>query len=843
MSTAEQARHILVIEDQKSRRIVPLQENTYAIGRDPHNGILLYDRQVSRHHATLLRVTDYQSEKTAYRVIDGNLQGKKSTNGIVVNGKYCLSHELKHGDQIRFGNKSKASYQIVSNASDLDLLKVSNSSGNGQSFADSLFLDAILSETSTIPPNEELPQLAAPLVSDPSQTIVLEKDLEPQPVQKLPETNALAEFSPHPIIELNFQGEIIYLNPAAHLKFSNLKPALSDHPILAELLNRELASDGTVFVREIQVDRAFFEQHVYYFPQEQRVRSYLFEITAYKQRESQLSNAKDRYRLFAEQSSEGILLVDADSKRVLEANHAYCELAGYSSAELIGESLYQLITLEREALDRQLQQVNTQEPHTIDKLLLRAREGSPILVSSKISWATYQGQAVWCWAVRDIRSFQQLEEQLKYQSLHDPVTQLPNQTFFTQQLERALERAQHHQHLMAVIFLDLDSFSYINNTAGHAIGDRLLHNFAQRLSSIIHPGNTLARWGSDEFALLLPQIKNTEETAKLSQQIFDALALPFEIERSQFAIKCSIGIAIYPQDGEDSQSLLKNADTALHRTKAQGRNHYQFYNPDLTAEAAQIWKLEGLLHRALEKKQFSLHYQPQINLATGKVTGMEALLRWEHPQLGVIAPRQFLPLAQKTDLILQLGKWVLKTACQQALAWQKDNLPLRPIAVNLSAREFGQSNLAEVVARVLDETGLDPQWLELEITELILRQHLNSARKTLQDLQNLGVRIALDDFGEGIAALGYLKYFAFRTLKLHQTFIRDMRDRAEDRAIVSAILALGRGFNLRIVAEGVETQQQLDILTSLQCEEAQGYWFSRPLEAKAATEFLMTNHQ
>ncbi|GBF79631.1 EAL domain-containing protein [Aphanothece sacrum] len=832
MSNVSEVRHILVIADQKSRRIVPLAQSNYSIGRDPNSSILLYDRQVSRHHATLLRINDVQNEQPCYRIVDGNLQGKRSTNGITINGKYCLSHELQPGDLVRFGSKSQANYYVIANSEELDLLKQGNNLGNKTS--ESNHLDTFLNDH-TIMPLEEL------FIEDEEEnqeTMRFGKVCQTNKPSHQIDLSSLIDSNPYPIIEINFPEKITYINPTAKVKFPDLNEVKLDHPILQGLVLNSSGKDETYLVREVKVDEDYYEQHIYYAKDNNSLMTYLFDITKYKQREEKLRASKDRYRLFLEQGTEGILLVDRQSKNIIEANQAYCKLLGYSSAEIIGLSLYELIALEREVIKQELVLVTAEKPYIIKESLHRHRNGSLISVAGKISETLYQGQEVFCLVIRDILERKQAEEKLKYQSLHDPLTNLPNRLLLNKQLAIALAHAQRHQHLLAVIFLDIDSFTHINNTLGHTIGDRVLQSFGKRLESCVRTGDTVSRWGSDEFTLLLPQISNTEDTIKLAQRIFDNLQRPFIIEEHQLKIKCSIGIAVYPQDGENSEILLKNADAAMNRTKEQGRNHYQFYSPNLTDESSLLLRIESLLHQAIEKKQFYLHYQPQISLATGKIVGMEALLRWQHPSLGVIPPQKFIPLAEKTDLMLHINKWVLKTACAQNRSWQKDGLPSIPIAVNLCSREFQQPNLAEIVARVLDETALDPQWLELEVTELTLRQHLNLARKTLKDLQNLGVRIALDDFGRGFSSLGYLKQFSFRTLKIDQEFIRDFRGTSEEMGLISAVLAIGRGFNIRVVAEGVETPEQLQLLREIDCQEVQGYLFSYPLSAKEATEFL-----
>jgi diguanylate cyclase (GGDEF)-like protein/PAS domain S-box-containing protein len=826
MSNAQDTRHVLVVEDQKSKRIVSLIESTYSIGRDPTSSIILYDRQVSRHHATLLRVTDYQNHQEYYRIIDGSLQGKKSTNGLTVNGQYCFSQELKTGDAIRFGSKVKASYHLISDLAELDNLKVA-------------FKDDELPEITQLLPN--LPYNST-LDFDSKNTIIFKAVENEESQNAILTPTPTVESSPFPMFELNFAGEIIALNAAAIYKFPDLKKDGSNHPILAGLVQESTTKEGTSYVREIQVGEDSFEQHIHYLPDSKLVRSYLFEITKYKRLENQLNHDTSYYRFLVEQTSEGILLAEFNSKNIIDANPSYCKLTGYELDEIKQLNLYQIVAIEREIIDNELAQVELLKSYHVEESLHRCRDGSLINIEARISRGMFKNKDVFCLGIRDISERKRSEERMQYQAFHDSLTNLPNRVLFNKQLAIALAEAQRNQTLLAVMFLDLDSFKHINNTLGHSIGDQLLQSFSRRLTACVRAGDSVARWESDEFTVLLPRIKNTEDTVKLSYRIFEALKQPFAIDKYQLQLKTSIGIAIYPQDGDDQETLVKNADAALSRTKKQGRNHFQFYTPMMSEEALVLLKIETLLHQALDRQEFSLVYQPQINMKNGEITGMEALLRWNHPELGAIAPSKFLPLAEKTDLMLHIGKWVLTTACRQNLAWQKDGLPPVPIGVNLSYREFQQPNLAETVARVLDQVGLDPQWLELEFTEKTLRHHLNSAPQIFQDLQNLGVRLCLDDFCTGHSAIGYLKQFSLRTVKINQTFIRDLRDNPQDLAMIAAITALGRGFNTRILAEAVETQQQIDLLQSQNCHEAQGYWFSRPLTTENATQFLIKGY-
>ncbi|MGK7958894.1 MAG: putative bifunctional diguanylate cyclase/phosphodiesterase, partial [Crocosphaera sp.] len=438
----------------------------------------------------------------------------------------------------------------------------------------------------------------------------------------------------------------------------------------------------------------------------------------------------------------------------------------------------------------------------------------------------------------DITARKKAEKNLEYRAFYDTLTDLPNRSYFDEKLEIALVKAKKNKHLMAILFLDLDAFKNINDSLGHKIGDQLLKSFAQRLSSCVRNNDIVSRWGGDEFTLLLPQINTPEDTINLAQRILDDLKKPFEVSGHQLYIKTSIGISIYPQDGEDGETLLKNADAALYRAKERGRNHYRFYRSTMTSKASLLLKLENLLYQALEEDSLCLYYQPQLNLLNNKISGMEALLRWYHPDLGHVSPSKLIPLAEKTDLIIPISLWVLKTACQQNKAWQKQGLSPIPIAVNLSPKQFQQPNLVDIVAQVLQETELEPHLLDLEITETAMMENIDVSQENLHKLRDLGVQISLDDFGTGYSSLGYLHKFPITNLKIDQFFIQTLQDNPQNLAIISAIIALGKSFELRVIAEGVETLQQLELLQQLHCQEIQGFWFSRPLKSVDATTLL-----
>jgi diguanylate cyclase (GGDEF)-like protein len=434
-----------------------------------------------------------------------------------------------------------------------------------------------------------------------------------------------------------------------------------------------------------------------------------------------------------------------------------------------------------------------------------------------------------------------VEEMIRHQASHDVLTGLPNRMLFNDRMFLTLASAHRRAELVAVVFLDLDRFKTINDSLGHAIGDQLLQQVAQRLRSCLREVDIIARWGGDEFTLLLPQIACAEDAAKAAQRILDALNTPFGFEEQELHITASIGIALAPYDGEDAETLLKHADTAMYRAKQQGKNHYQFYAPTMNTQALEQLVLENNLHKALERGEFRLHYQPQVDLKTGQLIGMEALIRWQHPELGLVPPDQFIPLAEETGLIVPIGEWVLGTACAQNRAWQLAGLtPLR-IAINLSARQFQQQNLVATIAQVLQETQLDPHFLELEITESLVMQDVDFTISVLQELQDMGVYISMDDFGTGYSSLGSLMYFPLDALKIDQSFIRNLTANPSNMAIITSVIALGHGLNLKVIAEGVETLEQLEFLRSANCDAMQGYLLSRPLSPDAARQFIDGN--
>ncbi|WP_439341435.1 bifunctional diguanylate cyclase/phosphodiesterase [Vacuolonema iberomarrocanum] len=422
-----------------------------------------------------------------------------------------------------------------------------------------------------------------------------------------------------------------------------------------------------------------------------------------------------------------------------------------------------------------------------------------------------------------------VESMMRYQASHDPLTALPNRVLFAEQVALALADAYYCDEMVGVAFLDLDRFKTINDTLGHTIGDELLRQVAVRLHKCLREGDSLARWGGDEFTLLLPHLKSAEDIGPIAKQLLAALSEPFFLDAQEFYITASLGLALSPYDGEDVGTLLKHADAAMHQAKRQGKNTFQLYFEEINSRALEYLALERDLHRALERQEFVLHYQPQVNLRTYEVVGVEALLRWNHPQLGQIAPGQFIPLAEETELICPIGEWVLREACYQQRRWQRLGLPPIHIAVNLSANQFKQPDLVHQILLILEETGIDPNYLEIEITESAAMQNVESTIMTLNQLRDVGIQIAMDDFGTGYSSLNAIKHFPLNTLKIDQSFVREVCQDPNDAAIARTVIALGQGLGLQTLAEGVECKDQLRFLRMLGCDRAQGHLFSKSM--------------
>jgi diguanylate cyclase len=433
---------------------------------------------------------------------------------------------------------------------------------------------------------------------------------------------------------------------------------------------------------------------------------------------------------------------------------------------------------------------------------------------------------------------QSAKDQLEHLVHHDFLTNLPNRALLQDRLGQAIELAHRQGRRLAVMFMDLDQFKHINDSLGHAVGDQLLQSVARRVVGCVRHSDTVSRQGGDEFILLLPYIEHAEDAALSAQKVLAALAAPHHVGGHHLHIGASVGISIYPDDGQDEETLIKGADAAMYDAKDSGRNTYRFFDPSMNARAVERQSLEAGLRLALERQEFVLHYQPKINLHSGNIVGVEALVRWQHPQRGLLPPAQFVAIAEDSGLILPIGRWVLREACRQARAWQDAGLPPTAVAINTSAPEFQAKDFLENIRAILEETRLEPRYLEIELTENILMRDAEATESVLHALADLGIKLAVDDFGTGYSSLSYLRRFPLDTLKIDQSFVSRMIDNPDDAAIVSAVISMAKSLRLHVIAEGVETFEQGQFLRDRQCDEAQGDYFGRPVAADALAALL-----
>ena len=439
----------------------------------------------------------------------------------------------------------------------------------------------------------------------------------------------------------------------------------------------------------------------------------------------------------------------------------------------------------------------------------------------------------------EIGERQRAEERIWHLAYHDTLTGLPNRMLLQDRLSHALTYAQHRQGKIGILFIDLDRFKTVNDSLGHGMGDRLLQAVAERLLTTIRSGDTVARRGGDEFVLVLPEIADAADAVQVADHILESLSSPFKLDKQVLYATPSIGISIYPEDGEDVDTLLKHADIAMYAAKEAGRARHQRFMPAMNERAQELLALESRLRRAIERSELLLHYQPEVHLLSGNIVAVEALVRWQHPDLGLVMPDRFIPVATASGLIVPLGEWVLRKACAQLKVWHAAGQPKLRVAVNVSPQQVKQDNFVELVSQVLRDVDLEPKYLELEITEGVLMDDTSHTLNTLQALHNLGVCIAIDDFGTGYSTLAYLKRFPIDRIKIDRSLVSGISpDRRDESAIASAIIAMAHSLKLEVIAEGVETREELDCLVSLLCDEAQGYYISRPLTAQRCSEFF-----
>lgn len=558
--------------------------------------------------------------------------------------------------------------------------------------------------------------------------------------------------------------------------------------------------------------------------------------------EQQLRESEARFRSLTQLSSDWYWEQDAEFR--------FTRLDGRHMADTAGSPFTSSIGKTRWETDSEIE--GGWEAHR--QLLIERRPFSDVVVwrrhDGEIYYVSISGEPVFDEAGRfagyrgigrDITERRRAEERVRFLANHDSLTRLPNRAMFSDLLNFTIQNARRNHQQFAVLFIDLDRFKVVNDTLGHEAGDQLLREMAQRLTDSLRAGDVVARLGGDEFVVLAQNVGEQDVVAGIARKILAALIKPVTVGGQECRITASIGICQYPDGAQDEPTLMKYADIAMYRAKDEGKNTFQFYNSQLQTYTFERLALEARLRNALERGEFMLHYQPKLDLRTGAITGVEALLRWQQPELGMVPPTQFIPVAEETGLIAPIGRWVLQTACAQNMVWQRAGLPPLKMAVNLSARQFSEDSLLEDIAAVLRDTGMPAELLELELTEGMVMQNVERATRVLTAIKRMGVRIAIDDFGVGYSSLAQIKRFPIDTLKVDRSFVRDLSQNAEDRAIIKAIIAMGKTLCLTVVAEGVETEEQENFLRERACDESQGFYFSRPL-APAQLEELVRRH-
>jgi diguanylate cyclase (GGDEF)-like protein/PAS domain S-box-containing protein len=564
------------------------------------------------------------------------------------------------------------------------------------------------------------------------------------------------------------------------------------------------------------------------------------DVTKMMQALDSARDSEQRFRHLIENASDMVMVLE-EQGGIRYVSPAVERMMGFSPEEVVGRGIFEFVhpddLLATRALFRRLLN-STEEVMTVE-LRNQRKDGSwchiEATTQNLLQKPGVRGIVV---NARDLSERKLAKDRLDHIAYHDVLTDLPNRLLFNDYLNKAIANARRRAAMVAVLFLDLDRFKVINDTLGHSVGDELLQNVAERLVATAREGDTVARWGGDEFTIILTSVSNARDAARVAQRIIGSLSEPFVVSGHELYITATIGISMFPNAGDDVETLVRNADTAMYRAKEEGQNHYQFYTPKMNAGAGERLALESRLRRALEREEFVLHYQPQIDARTGRTMGAEALVRWQHPDMGLVTPKDFIPLAEETGLIVPIGDWIMRAACLQARAWQESGVEHLRVAVNLSARQFSQRDLQQMVVRMLKDTGADPTWLELELTESLLINCENRVVAAMKDLAAIGVSVSIDDFGVGYSSYSYLKRYPVSALKIEQSFVRGMLTDAHDHAIVQSIITMAHKLGLHVIAEGVETRAQSELLCASQCDILQGYFFSRPMPAPDFTKLI-----
>jgi diguanylate cyclase (GGDEF)-like protein/PAS domain S-box-containing protein len=606
-----------------------------------------------------------------------------------------------------------------------------------------------------------------------------------------------------------------------------------------EIVNRR--KDGTKYVEEMTitpVTRNVSNSANKYFV------AITQDITERKRSEEMLQNSENKYRALFEDAADANWLMNETG--FLDCNSAALEMFGYSAdAPMLHPADISPPnqpdgTPSRTAADQKIAAALLHGKERFEWLHQR-KNGNVFPAEVCLTALTLSGRPTLLATVRDITDRKGAEERIQYLAYYDALTGLPNRTLLLDRLAKTLAGARRQKDKVALLFLDLDGFKNINDSLGHSVGDLLLREVAERLKTWGREQDTVARLGGDEFLILLTNVKDVPDAAVAAERLMDAMTAEFVVQGHSLTVSCSIGISIFPEHGMDCETLIKNADAAMYNTKECGRNNFRFFTEDMNTQVVERLTLENSLRLALEREELFLVYQPQMDMSTGRVTGLEALLRWQHPELGLVPPDKFIRIAENSGLIVPIGEWVLRTACAQAQKWQMEGVPAVTVAVNVSAIQFRQEGFCGLIRKVLRDTGLAPEYLELELTESLLLANADLMLSVIQELKAMGLTLAIDDFGTGYSSFAYLRQFRVNKVKIDRSFIRDVAVNPDDAAITAAIISMAKSLRLKVIAEGVEDEAQMSFLLAHHCDEIQGYYFSKPLAVDRVAEKLRGN--
>ena len=863
----KRTRHLLVIKDNAGVRAVPLEASSYFIGRDPKNSIVLSGKSISRQHAILLRISGADPTQFSYVLIDGNLQGKRSKNGTKVNQEGFVSTRLQSGDAVKFGLEVNAKYLTLSNMTAMEV-------------------EAYCKD---VDPEEHFTEARKAQTSKETVVMALPKSQEKEDLS-LVRLATFPEIFPIPMFEITSRGQLTYLNPAAHESFPDLPVMGLEHPALEGLANYITQSNKNVLSREVQIQGYWYEQSIHYIAENGLIRCCLLDVSQRKAAEDALRRRDQLSKSVAEVTTHLLTGLHQDSvidvalemfgasigvDRIgISENHRATssdDLAATLKYEWVKSGIPSILSqphrqnqVYREtylqrwypllAEDGMICSLRKDMPDEERSILFRDGILSLLIVPVNVNnsfWGFLELDYCaedYAWTANDVanvRAFaasigaaiqrQAQEQVIQHQAHHDALTGLPNRVLFHEKLEQSLTQAQTHDQRVAVMFLDLDKFKVINDTLGHSVGDGLLQEVSDRLKQCVRSTDTVARWGGDEFIILMPNLDNLDDAITTAQRILAVFREECQIEAHELTINTSIGIAIYPNDALEAEILVRNADIALYQSKDMGRGTYQLYDPGLESESPEAFALRESLSQGLQRNEFVLFYQPQMNLKTNRMVGMEALIRWNHPKYGLMYPNQFLSLTDDAGVLDELGDWVLSSAAQQCLDWHQMGFKHICVSINLFEKQFTQSDIVDRVQRILDEMACPANCLQLEISESMAFHDIRYTQATLQRFQDIGVQVTIDDFGAGATSLTDLTRLPVKGIKLHKALIQDIQSNRNAAAIIHALVSMAKYLNLKVGAVGVDQSETLNILKSLNCDLIQGYLMAPPLSVEEAT--------